>query len=65
VAQDNAVEVGVSDLLRENGFKVFGPSRNAGQIEWDKAWSRDFMVKHNLPIPFYKVSISKKKGLSF
>ena len=27
VAQDNAVEAGVSDLLRENGFTVVGPSR--------------------------------------
>ena len=63
VAQDNAVEAGVSDLLRENGFKVVGPSRNAGQIEWDKAWSRDFMVKHQLPVPIYKVCNFQKEGI--
>lgn len=65
VAQDNAVEAGVSDLLRENGFKVIGPSRNAGQIEWDKAWSRDFMVKHNLPVPSYKVFNFQEEGINF
>lgn len=64
VAQDNAVEAGVSDLLRENGFKVFGPTRDAGQIEWDKAYSREFMLKYNLPVPkfwvFKKASEAKK-----
>lgn len=65
VAQDNAVEAGVSDLLRENGFKVIGASRNAGRLEWDKAWSRDFMVKYGLPVPAYQVCSSKEEGLKF
>lgn len=65
VAQDNAVEAGVSDLLRENGFKVTGPSKDAGRLEWDKAWSRDFMVKYSLPVPAYKVCRSKEEGLKF
>lgn len=65
VAQDNAVEAGVSDLLRENGFKVFGPSRSAGRIEWDKAWSREFMVKHHLPIPSFKVCKTETEGVEF
>lgn len=55
VAHDNAIEAGVSDLLRENGFKVFGPTRLAGQLEWDKAYAREFMVKYNLPIPKFWV----------
>lgn len=65
VAQDNAVEAGVSDLLREHGFKVVGASRDAGRIEWDKAWSRDFMVKYNLPVPAYKVCTSEAEGVKF
>lgn len=65
VAQDNAVEAGVSDLLRKNGFKVTGPSKDAGRLEWDKAWSRDFMVKYSLPVPAYKVCKSKEEGLKF
>jgi len=65
VAQDNAVEAGVSDFLRENGFKVTGPSKDAGRLEWDKAWSRDFMVQYGLPVPSYKVCKSKAEGLKF
>lgn len=65
VAQDNAIEAGVSDLLRENGFKVVGASKAAGRLEWDKAYSRNFMLKNNLPIPTYKVCTSKEEGIQF
>lgn len=65
VAQDNAVEAGVSDLLRQNGFKVVGASKTAGRLEWDKAWSRDFMVQYGLPVPQYKVCHSELEGIAF
>ena len=65
VAQDNAVEVGVSDLLRQNGFKVVGASKDAGRLEWDKAWSRDFMVQYGLPVPQYKVCHTPLEGIAF
>lgn len=65
VAQDNAVEAGVTDTLTEAGFNVVGPTKAAGQIEWDKAWARDFMKKYKLPIPFYKVFHSKTKAIEF
>lgn len=65
VAQDNAVEAGVSDLLRENGFKVTGPSRSAGQIEWDKAWARELLKKINAPQPEHQSFDSFKKGIEY
>lgn len=65
VSQDNAVECGVSDLLRENGFKVVGPSRAAGQIEWDKAYSREILEKTGSPQPEYRVFESEEEGVSF
>lgn len=65
VAQDDAIEAGLVDSLEENGFKVFGPSRDAGQIEWDKAWARSFMKKYKLPIPTYKVFNDKHEALNF
>lgn len=65
VAQDNAVEAGLVDKLNEQGFKVVGPTRLAGQIEWDKAWARAFMKRHKLPIPFYKVFNSKNEAIDF
>ncbi|MDP3732982.1 MAG: phosphoribosylamine--glycine ligase, partial [Candidatus Daviesbacteria bacterium] len=65
VAQDNAVAVGLTDELMKNGIKVFGPTKEAGQIEWDKAWAREFMKKYQLPSPEYHVFHSEKDGINF
>lgn len=65
VAQDNAVEAGVADALLAEGFQVIGPTKNAGRLEWDKAWSRDFMKKNKLPIPSYQIFSSEKEAVLF
>lgn len=65
VAQDNAVEAGLVDKLMAGGIDVVGPIRKAGQIEWDKAWARDFMKKYKIPSPSYHVFSSVKDGIEF
>ncbi len=65
VAEDCAVEAGLTDLLSKNKIKAFGPTKAAGQIEWDKAWSRTFMKKINLPIPHFKICKNQKEGITF
>ncbi len=46
---------GLSDALRKNDIKVFGPNRNAAVIEGDKAFSKDLMEKYDIPTASYKV----------
>lgn len=65
VAQDNAVEVGLVDELTKIGIPVIGPTRAAGQIEWDKAWARDFMKRHKIPHPSFKVCHSTREGIDY
>ena len=65
VAQDDAVACGLSDSLEKVGIKVFGPTKSAGQIEWDKAWARKFMKKFNLPVPSFKICRSEAEGIKF
>lgn len=65
VAQDDAIESGLVNLLKKNKFKVIGPTREAGQIEWDKAYSRKFMKKYNIPHPAFKICSSESTGLKF
>lgn len=65
VAQNDAVAVGLVDALKKNGIKVFGPTKKAGQIEWDKSWSRNFMKKFHLPSPIYRSFNSQKAGNTF
>lgn len=65
VAQENAVEVGLVDRLEEQGVCVVGPTRKAGQIEWDKAWAREFGERHRIPQPFFKICFSDEEGIRF
>src|SRR3990167_8240135 len=65
VAQDDAVACGLSDSLIDAGIKVFGPTKSAGQIEWDKVWARNFMKKFNLPVPSFKICRSEAEGIKF
>ena len=65
VAQDNAVATGLVDALNKEGIKAVGPTKRAGQIEWDKAWAREFMKKNKIPSPKFKICKSQKEGIDF
>jgi phosphoribosylamine--glycine ligase len=49
VGPEAPLAAGVSDAMRAAGFVVFGPSRAAARLEWDKAFSKEFMVRHDIP----------------
>lgn len=40
---------GLADVLREKGFKVFGPGALAARIEGDKVFSKELMKKYSIP----------------
>lgn len=45
--------MGLADLLEANGHKVFGPCKEAATLEGSKAFSKDFMKRHNIPTAAY------------
>lgn len=49
IGPEAPLAAGVSDFLREKGFAVFGPSRTAARLEWDKAFANEFMERHAIP----------------
>lgn len=65
VAQDAAIEQGLADATREAGIATVGPSREAGRIEWDKAWARNFMHRAGIPQPKFHVFTSSNGGKDF
>ncbi|MBI3282741.1 phosphoribosylamine--glycine ligase [Candidatus Curtissbacteria bacterium] len=65
IAQDDAVAAGLTDELAKTGIAVFGPTKSAGQIEWDKAWARNFMRKNKIPAPAFKICTSAQQGIKF
>lgn len=65
VAQDDPLAAGLVDKLAGHGIPSFGPHKKAAEIEWNKAWSREFMKRYNLPIPLYETFSSETAALSF
>ena len=46
---------GIVDEFEKRGLKIFGPSREASQLEGSKAFAKNFMEKHGVPTAHYSV----------
>ena len=46
--------LGVVDLLEEHGHLAFGPRQKASMLEGSKVFSKEFMIRHNIPTAKYK-----------
>ena len=55
VGPEAPLVLGVVDAFQEAGLKCFGPSKAASQLEGSKAFSKDFLAKHNIPTAAYEV----------
>lgn len=45
--------IGVVDAFQAAGLRCFGPSEQAAQLEGSKAFSKDFLARHNIPTAEY------------
>ncbi|ELO1827264.1 phosphoribosylamine--glycine ligase [Vibrio cholerae] len=63
-AQDKAIEltivgpeaplvIGVVDAFLAAGLPIFGPTQGAAQLEGSKAFTKDFLARHNIPTAAY------------
>ena len=55
VGPEAPLVMGVVDLFRENGLKIFGPTQAAAQLEGSKAYAKDFLARHKIPTAYYAV----------
>lgn len=45
---------GIVDYFSERGLACFGPSKGAAQLEGSKAFTKDFLARHNIPTAEYE-----------
>lgn len=65
VAPDDPLVAGMVDALNEAGFPTFGPKANAAIIEGSKVFSKDLMLKYNIPTAEYKVFDDPNEVISY
>ncbi len=45
---------GIVDYFGERGLPCFGPSKGAAQLEGSKAFTKDFLARHQIPTGYYQ-----------
>ncbi|MCQ2406980.1 MAG: phosphoribosylamine--glycine ligase [Oscillospiraceae bacterium] len=65
VAPDDPLVMGMADLMRENGFRVFGPSKAAAIIEGSKVFSKNLMKKYGIPTAKYEVFTAAEDAIRY
>jgi phosphoribosylamine--glycine ligase len=53
VGPEAPLVLGVVDRFRAAGLRCFGPSRAAARLEGSKAFTKDFLARHNIPTAAY------------
>ncbi|MBI2399461.1 MAG: phosphoribosylamine--glycine ligase [Deltaproteobacteria bacterium] len=54
VGPELPLTLGITDAFTAEGLLVFGPSKAAAELEGSKAFSKELMLRHNIPTAFYK-----------
>lgn len=54
VGPEAPLVAGVVDYFSAQGLRAFGPSKAAAQLEGSKAFTKDFLARHNIPTAAYQ-----------
>jgi phosphoribosylamine---glycine ligase len=55
VGPELPLDRGVVDLFSSRGRRIFGPARQAAQLECSKVFAKGFMARHGIPTARYRV----------
>lgn len=53
VGPEAPLVIGVVDAFEKEGLAIFGPTAAAAQLEGSKAFTKDFLARHNIPTAAY------------
>lgn len=57
--------LGVVDAFRGAGLMIFGPTQAAAQLEGSKAFTKDFLARHDIPTAFYDVFTEIEPAIAY
>ena len=65
VGPEAPLVAGVVDFFAAQGLKCFGPSQGAAQLEGSKAFTKDFLARHNIPTADYQSFTDIEPALAY
>ncbi|MBB1584692.1 phosphoribosylamine--glycine ligase [Serratia sp. OS31] len=65
VGPEAPLVIGVVDAFQAVGLKIFGPSQAAAQLEGSKAFTKDFLARHNIPSAEYQNFTEVEPALAY
>ncbi|MFT5721653.1 MAG: phosphoribosylamine--glycine ligase [Motiliproteus sp.] len=65
VGPEAPLVAGVVDRFQAAGLAVFGPSAAAAQLEGSKAFTKDFLARHQIPTGFYQNFTELEPALAY
>ena len=65
VGPEAPLVAGVVDYFEAQGLTIFGPNKGAAQLEGSKAFTKDFLARHQIPTAFYGVFTQVDEAIAF
>ncbi len=52
---DDPLALGIVNEFQKENLRIWGPTKSASELEWSKAYAKDFMHRHGIPTAKYEV----------
>ena len=65
VGPEAPLVAGIVDEFNNRKLKIFGPTKAAAQLEGSKSFTKDFLMRHNIPTAKYKNFTDINEALSY
>lgn len=65
VGPEAPIALGIVDMFKDRGLKIFGPSKAASMLESSKIFAKDIMTKYGIPTADFKVFSNTEKAIDF
>ncbi len=65
VGPEIPLTLGIVDLFKEKGLRIFGPTKAASRLEGSKVFAKNLMRKYNVPTAEYEVFSDIDKALAY